>query len=253
MQTPFRLFPRLALSAGLAALLITSGCQSNRVPNRDELSEVQRVMLLPRDRSKEAQQAMTPAQALEKLKAGNERFVSGTPHSHDRLAEVRSTASGQYPFAAVVSCLDSRQPTEIVFDQSIGDVFSARIAGNIINDDILGSLEFACAVAGAKLIVVVGHTRCGAIKGACDGVELGNLTGLLNRVQPAVQRVPLYVQPRTSKNSEFVEKVAAANVQVALIQIREKSPILRELLDQGRIGLVGGMYDLETGRVDFYP
>lgn len=252
MQQPYRLFPRLALSAGLAALLITSGCQTNRVPNRDELSEVQRVMLLPRDRSREAQQAMTPAQALEKLKAGNERFVSGTSQPHDRLDEVRSTASGQFPFAAVVSCLDSRQPTEIVFDQSIGDVFSARIAGNVINDDILGSLEFACAVAGAKLIVVVGHTRCGAIKGACDGVELGHLTGLLNRIQPAVHRVPAYVQPRTSKNAEFVEKVAAANVQVALIQIREKSPILRELLDQGRIGLVGGMYNLDTGRVDFY-
>jgi carbonic anhydrase len=241
----------LALAA--ASLPLLTGCQTqSTTASATQIESARSIMMLPRDKSKAAQQAMTPAQALDKLKAGNARFVAGQTQHNDLLAEVRATASGQYPYAAVVSCLDSRQPTEIVFDQGIGDVFNARIAGNIVNEDILGSLEFACAVAGTKLIVVVGHTSCGAVKGACDDVKLGNLTGLLDRIQPAVKRVPADVQPRDSHNSAFVQKVAVANVEVALAVIREKSPILRDLIDKGQVGLVGGMYDLQTGKVEFY-
>jgi carbonic anhydrase len=152
----------------------------------------------------------------------------------------------------VLSCLDSRKPIEIVLDQGIGDIFSARIAGNVLNEDILGSLEFACKVSGSKLIVVLGHSNCGAIKGAVDGVELGNLTGLLKKIQPAMSQVPPEVQPRNSKNLEFVDKVAEANVRLVMQGVREHSPILREMLDQGQIGLAGGLYDLSTGAVRFF-
>ncbi len=202
--------------------------------------------------SKESKAAMTPQQALDQLRTGNARFVADQPLVRNQLADVKATASGQYPFAVVLSCLDSRQPIEIVLDQGIGDIFSARVAGNVLNDDILGSMEFACKVSGAKLIAVIGHSNCGAIKGAVDGVELGNLTGLLGKIQPAMNQVPADVQPRNSKNLEFVDKVSEANVRLVMQQIRERSPILREMLDQGQIGLVGGMYDLSTGEVHFY-
>jgi carbonic anhydrase len=202
--------------------------------------------------TKESQAAMIPASALAELKAGNARFVAGDPLKRNMPADVKATASGQYPFAVVLSCLDSRQPIEIVLDQGIGDIFSARVAGNVLNDDILGSLEFACKVSGAKLIAVIGHSNCGAIKGAVDGVDLGNLTGLLGKIQPAMNQVPADVQPRTSKNYEFVDKVSEANVRLVMQQIRDHSPILRELIDKGQIGLVGGMYDLTTGEVHFY-
>jgi carbonic anhydrase len=202
--------------------------------------------------TKESQAAMTPQKALDELHAGNARFVAGHPLVRNQSADVKATAAGQYPFAVVLSCLDSRQPIEIVLDQGIGDIFSARVAGNVLNDDILGSLEFACKVSGAKLIAVIGHSNCGAIKGAVDGVDLGNLTGLLARIQPAIGQVPADVQPRNSKNPEFVDKVSEANVRLVMQQIRERSPILREMLDKGQIGLVGGMYDLSTGEVHFY-
>lgn len=202
--------------------------------------------------TKESQAAMTPKQALEELREGNARFVAGAPLHRDFPAQVKATASGQYPFAVVLSCLDSRQPIEIVFDQGIGDIFSARVAGNVLNDDILGSMEFACKVSGAKLIAVIGHSNCGAIKGAVDDVELGNLTGLLAKIKPAIDAVPADVQPRTSKNYAFVNAVAEENVRLVMKEIRERSPILREMLDQGEIGLVGGMYDLSTGKVQFY-
>jgi carbonic anhydrase len=202
--------------------------------------------------TKESQTAMTPQSALAELKTGNARFVAGHPLVRNQSADVKATASGQYPFAVVLSCLDSRQPIEIVLDQGIGDIFSARVAGNVLNDDILGSLEFACKVSGAKLIAVIGHSNCGAIKGAVDGVDLGNLTGLLGKIQPAIGQVPAEFQPRTSKNHEFVDKVSEANVRLVMQQIRERSPILREMLDSGQIGLVGGMYDLSTGEVHFY-
>ena len=202
--------------------------------------------------TKESQAAMTPDKALTELKAGNARFVAGHPLARDNRADVKATAGGQYPMAVVLSCLDSRQPIEMVLDQGIGDIFSARVAGNVLNDDILGSMEFACKVAGAKLIVVIGHSNCGAIKGAVDNVELGNLTGLLARVKPAIDKIPDDGKPRNSKNYDFVEKVSEANVRVVMQQIREKSPVLRVMLDKGQIGLVGGMYDLQTGEVKFY-
>jgi carbonic anhydrase len=195
---------------------------------------------------------MTPQQALAELKAGNARFVAGHPLKRNLPADVKATASGQYPIAVVLSCLDSRQPIEIVLDQGIGDIFSARVAGNVLNDDVLGSMEFACKVSGAKLIAVIGHTNCGAIKGAVDDVQLGNLTGLLAKIKPAMDAVPADVQPRTSKNPEFVDQVAEANVRLVMQQIRDRSPILREMLDSGQIGLVGGMYDLSTGEVRFF-
>jgi carbonic anhydrase len=239
-------FNRLGLFAGLAAtVLVIGACQSSRqvMSNATTLSPVQ---------TKESQAAMTPQQALTELKAGNARFVAGTPLHRDFPAEVQATASGQYPFAVVLSCLDSRQPIEIVLDQGIGDIFSARVAGNVLDDDILGSMEFACKVSGAKLIAVIGHSNCGAIKGAVDDVQLGNLTGLLTKIKPAVDAVPADVQPRTSKNYAFVDQVSEANVRLVMKEIRERSPILREMLDKGEISLVGGMYDLSTGKVQFY-
>jgi carbonic anhydrase len=195
---------------------------------------------------------MTPDAALAELRAGNARFVAGNPLRRNALADVRATASGQYPFAAVLSCVDSRQPIEMVLDQGIGDIFSARIAGNVLNDDILGSMEFACKVSGAKLIVVLGHSNCGAIKGAVDDVQLGNLSGLLGKIKPAIDAVPANISPRTSKNSAFIDDVAEANVHLVMKQIRERSAILRQMLDEKKIGLVGGMYDLSTGQVRFF-
>ena len=195
---------------------------------------------------------MPPQQALAELKAGNARFASGHPTPRNPLADVKSTAAGQYPFAVVLSCLDSRVPIEIVLDRGIGDIFSARVAGNVLEDEILGSMEFGCKVAGAKLIAVIGHSNCGAVKGAIDNVELGNLTALLARIKPAINQVPAGTEPRDTKNLEFVDKVAEANVRLVMAQIRERSPVLRELLDQGKIGLVGGMYDLSTGSIRFF-
>jgi carbonic anhydrase len=202
--------------------------------------------------TKEWQVAITPEKALAELKAGNARFVAGQPLARNYRADVKATESGQYPIAAVLSCMDSRAPMETVLDQGIGGIFSVRVAGNVLNDDALGSLEYACKVAGAKLIVVIGHSHCGAVKGAVDKVEMGSLTGLLARIKPAVDSVPDDGKPRNSKNGEFVEKAAEANVRLVMQQIRERSPILREMLDKGQIGLAGGMYDLETGRVTFY-
>ena len=202
--------------------------------------------------TKEMQASMTPASALAELKAGNARFVAGHPLARNFPADIKATANAQYPFAVVLCCIDSRQPIDIVLDQGIGDIFSASVAGNVLNDDILGSMEFACKVAGSKLIAVIGHSNCGAIKGAIDNVELGNLTGLLSKIKPAVDSVPADVQPRTSENHPFVDQVAEANVRQVMQQIRERSPLLREMLDKGEIGLVGGMYDLSTGEVRFF-
>lgn len=209
-------------------------------------------IVAPPPPKKETQAAMTPQQALAQLRDGNARFVSGQSLVRNYPAQVKATAAGQYPFAVVLSCLDSRQPIEIVLDQGIGDIFSARVAGNVLDDDILGSMEFACKVSGAKLIAVIGHSNCGAIKGAVDNVELGNLTGLLTKIKPAIDAVPAEVQPRTTKNAAFVNDVSEANVKLVMQQIRARSPILRQMLDLGQIELVGGMYDLATGKVEFY-
>ncbi len=233
----------------LLTMLATSGCQSTQ-PACPEPARPSVTALSPP--TKESQAAMTPQQAFAELRAGNARFASSQPRVRHPAADVRATASGQYPFAVVLSCLDSRQPIELVLDQGIGDIFSARVAGNVLNDDILGSMEFACKASGAKLIAVIGHSNCGAIKGAVDNVELGNLTGLLTRIKPAMDHVPAGDAPRNSKNAAFVAQVSEANVRLVMQQIRERSPVLREMLDHGQIGLVGGMYDLSTGEIHFY-
>lgn len=241
---------RTTLFASLfIAALIVSGCQSSQQANP---ASTQPGVAGTSPPTKQSQTAMTPQQALAELKAGNARFVSGHPLKRDLQADVKATASGQYPVAVVLSCLDSRKPIEIVLDQGVGDIFSARVAGNVVNEDILGSMEFGCKVSGAKLIAVLGHTSCGAVKGAIDNVELGNLTGLLGKIKPAISQVSAEVEPRNTKNVQFVDKVAEANVRLVMAQIRERSPILREMLDQGQISLVGGMYDLSTGEIHFF-
>ena len=202
--------------------------------------------------AKECQAAVTPAQILSRYKAGNSRFVSGKPRHQNYLKEMKATADGQFPLASVVSCIDSRAPAEIVFDQGIGDLFNARVAGNIVNEDILGSLEFAHKIMGAKLLVVMGHTSCGAIKGACDDAQLGNLTGLIGKIKPAANLISADIKDRTSKNYAFVEMVAESNVHLTVEAIREKSPILREMEQKGEILIVGAMYDVKTGKVKFY-
>jgi len=206
----------------------------------------------PAPPTKETQAAMTPDSALTELKSGNARFVSGQSAQRDHRADVKTTASGQYPFAVVLSCLDSRVPIEIVLDQGIGDIFSARVAGNVLDDDILGSMEFGCKASGAKLIAVIGHSNCGAIKGAVDEVKLGKLSNLLGKIQPAIAKIPPDVSPRTSANLQFIDKIAEANVRLVMQQIRERSSVLREMLDQHQIAVVGGLYDLSTGEIHFF-
>ena len=200
----------------------------------------------------DSQSATTPSQAVEMLKEGNARFVSNSLTTRDYQSQVAQTASGQYPIAAVVSCIDSRIPTELVFDQGIGDVFNARIAGNFVNEDILGSLEFACKVAGAKAIVVMGHTSCGAIKGACDKAELGNLTQMLDKIMPAVDAVETPEgTDRSSANIDFVNEVAVKNVELTLANIKTLSPVLNEMLEANEITIIGAMYDVASGKVSF--
>jgi carbonic anhydrase len=205
-----------------------------------------------RTHSKEMQMNLTPAQAVQILKEGNARFVQNLKANRNLLQQVNETSEGQYPFAVILSCIDSRTGAELIFDQGLGDIFSVRIAGNILNEDILGSIEFACGVAGAKAIVVLGHSRCGAIKGACDHVELGNLTTLLNKIQPAIEAEKTVKENRNASNPEFVEKVAEINVHQVVSSIRQRSSIISGLLNEGKVGLIGGMYDVETGKVDFY-
>jgi carbonic anhydrase len=202
--------------------------------------------------NKELQQQTTPLQALDILKEGNRRFVNNLKVNRNLLQQVNETRDGQWPFAVVLSCIDSRTSAELIFDQGLGDIFSVRVAGNIVNEDILGSMEFACKVAGSKLIVVLGHTKCGAVKGACDGVEMGNLSYLLSKLQPAVMEETETTENRNSENAEFVENVAQINVQRTVKQILAKSPILSEMIDEGEIGIVGGMYDVASGVVRFY-
>ena len=200
--------------------------------------------------TKEERDRLTPAQVIDELKKGNERFRSGKSVSRDYRDQQLASAAGQYPAAVALGCVDSRAPAEIIFDVGIGDMFSARIAGNVVNDDLLGSLEFACAVAGAKTIVLFGHTACGAIKGAIDDVEMGNLTGLLARIKPAIS-VTTFTGERSSKNAAYVDAVARTNVLLGLDGIRRRSPVLADLEKKGTIQIVGGMYDLATGSVEF--
>jgi carbonic anhydrase len=202
-------------------------------------------------RAADVERPATPAAALEALQAGNERFVSNAARTHDYLAGVAATAGGQQPFAAIISCLDSRVPPEIVFDQGIGDVFVGRIAGNYVDTDLLGSLEFATAVVGAKLIVVLGHTDCGAVKGACDNVELGNLTHTLSNLKPAVAAVPGFEGERTSASKDFVQAVTHTNVEQNVEQITERSSVIADLVAQGKVAVGGAVYDVATGKVAF--
>ena len=204
--------------------------------------------------NKEIQSKTTPRKALEILQKGNDRFVNNLKANRNLLEQVNETSEGQWPFATILSCIDSRTSAELIFDQGLGDVFSVRIAGNIVNTDILGSMEFACKLAGSKLIVVLGHTKCGAVKGACDHVEMGNLTELLSKLQPAVyaERTITQVEQRNSKNIEFVENVAAINVRRSVKSIIERSFIIEQMVEKGEIGVVGAMYNIETGKVDFY-
>lgn len=200
--------------------------------------------------SKEQRDKLTPEQILAAMQAGNERFRTGKPSPHDYRAQKRMTAAGQYPAAVILSCIDSRAPAEIVFDAGIGEIFNARIAGNIANDDIIGSLEFACAIAGAKVILVMGHTSCGAIKGAIDHAELGYLTGLLGKISPAVEATH-YAGERSSKNAEFVDQVAKTNVLLTVEGLHQRSKVLAGLESERKIKIAGAMYHLVGGRVDF--
>lgn len=193
---------------------------------------------------------MTPAQVMDELRKGNERFRSGKMAPRSYLAEQRTSAAGQYPAAVVLGCLDSRVPAEIVFDVGIGDIFTGRVAGNVVFEDMLGSMEFGCGVSGSKLVLVLGHTACGAVKGAIDDVVLGNLTGLLARIKPAIPATK-FEGDRSSKNAGYVDAVARTNVVLALADIRRRSPILEKLEEKGSIKIVGAMYDVATGVVEF--
>ncbi|NDV41948.1 carbonic anhydrase family protein [Flagellimonas sediminis] len=203
--------------------------------------------------TKETQSTMSPQKALQFLKEGNERFQNNLKANRNLLQQVNETKDGQFPFATILSCIDSRVSAELVFDQGLGDIFSIRIAGNFVNQDILGSMEFACKLAGTKLIVVLGHTSCGAVKGACDHARLGNLTSLINKIEPAVYatKEPKDEELRNSKNSDFVDAVAVKNVEMALENIRNQSVILKEMEQKGEIAIVGAMYDLSDGKVTF--
>ncbi len=203
--------------------------------------------------TKEMQAAITPSMALNLLNEGNKRFVNNLKINRNLLQQANETSDGQHPFAVMLSCIDSRTSAELIFDQGLGDIFSVRIAGNIINEDILGSMEFACKVAGSKIIVVLGHTKCGAVKGACDHIEMGNLTALLTKIRPAVDEETLTKENRNSNNSVFVENVSTINVKRTVKSIMQRSTILKEMIESGQIGIVGGTHDISTGEVTFYP
>ena len=202
--------------------------------------------------TKEMQSAITPTMALNLLKDGNKRFVNNLKINRNLLQQANDTSDGQHPFAVILSCIDSRTSAELIFDQGLGDIFSARIAGNIVNEDILGSMEFGCKVAGAKIIVVLGHTKCGAVKGACDNVALGNLTGLIEKIKPAVDQETTTTENRTSSNAKFVENVAELNVSLSVKNILLKSPIIAEMVKNEEITIVGGVHDISSGEVKFF-
>ena len=205
-----------------------------------------------RTHTKETQSTTTPQDALQFLREGNYRFVNNLKANRNLLQQINETRDGQFPFAAILSCIDSRTSAELIFDQGLGDVFSIRIAGNVLNEDILGCMEFACKVAGSKLIVVLGHSKCGAIKGACDHVQLGNLSTLLNKIQPSVYFERSITDDRTSNNPEFVERVTRIQVRRSVENIVERSVVLREMIEREEAGLIGAMYNVDTGAVEFF-
>jgi carbonic anhydrase len=200
----------------------------------------------------DTQKMITALVARQMLQQGNQRFLDNETIQRNLHQQVKETATGQYPFAAVVSCIDSRIPTEVIFDQGIGDIFNARVAGNFVNEDILGSLEFACKLAGSKVIVIMGHTSCGAVKGACDHAKLGNLTQMLDKIMPAVDSISTAPnEERNSSNIDFVNRVSVRNVELTIENIKTQSPVLNEMLENGEIDIVGAMYDVKTGKVNF--
>ncbi|MFS4445874.1 carbonic anhydrase family protein [Maribacter sp. 2307UL18-2] len=203
--------------------------------------------------TKETQASITPDMAIQLLKEGNNRFVANKKADRNLLNQVDDTASGQYPFATILSCIDSRVSAELVFDQGVGDIFSARVAGNIVNEDLLGSIEFACKLAGTKVVVILGHTACGAVKGACDDAKMGNLTTLLHKIKPAVRAIKEPSEPdkRNSKNIAFVNEVSMKNVELTIEDTRSLSPVLQEMEENGEIKIVGAMYDISNGKVTF--
>jgi len=227
----------LMATGAVTALGVGGGGLFAPSAHADALTEAQREQL-------------TPQQIIEMMKQGNERFRKGVRKNRDYLREQSASAKGQHPAAVLLSCIDSRAPAEVIMDLGIGDIFNCRVAGNIRNDDILGSMEFACKLAGAKVVLVMGHTACGAIKGAIDNAELGNLTGLLAKIKPAVQATT-YAGERTAKNYAFVDAVARRNVEMTMAGIRKESPVLAALATSGKIMIVGAMYNLETGAVEF--
>jgi carbonic anhydrase len=204
--------------------------------------------------TKETQMSISPEKAVDLLKEGNNRFIENKTISRDLLDQVKDTSIGQFPFATILSCIDSRVSSELIFDQGIGDIFSARVAGNFVNEDILGSMEFACKLAGTKVVLVLGHTACGAVKGACDNAKLGNLSALLSKIKPAVETVtnPIDTSLRNSSNIDFVNTVAEKNVHMTIDNIRAQSPVLKEMEDEGAIKIVGAMYNIKNGSVTFF-
>ena len=238
---------RLRFFLPVLVLALTSACATAQP--RTATDPTGRDLTAPLTQATQA--ALTPEIVLQLLKDGNDRFLAGRAVERDFLAQVRQTSSGQYPMATILGCIDSRVPHEIIFDKGVGDVFSARIAGNFVNTDILGSMEFATAVAGSKLIVVLGHTECGAVKGACDHVELGNLTSTLANIAPAVYAVDDVEGPRRSSNKAFVEAVSRANVSMNVNNIVNRSPVIRDLVAEGKLAVVGAMHDISTGQVTF--
>lgn len=202
--------------------------------------------------TREVRDALTPHEVVDVLRKGNERFVNNLKTNRNLLQQVNETSEGQHPMAIVLSCIDSRTSAELIFDQGLGDIFSVRIAGNVLNEDILGSMEFACKVAGAKAIVVLGHSKCGAVKGACDGVKLGNLTALLQKIEGAIALETDTIGDRSATNADFVERVAELNVILVKSQIMQRSPLLAQMVRNSEIAVVGGMYDVDSGAVDFY-
>lgn len=203
--------------------------------------------------TKETQSTMTPEKSLQFLKEGNDRFQKNLKANRNLLQQVDDTSSGQFPFAVILSCIDSRVPAELVFDQGIGDIFSVRVAGNIVNVDILGSIEYGCKVAGSKVVVVLGHTACGAVKGACDDVKLGNITPLLDKIKPAIKAVkePTLAAERTGANEKFVDDVVYKNVQISINELRANSDVLTDMEHKNEIAIVGAVYDVNTGKIDF--
>ncbi|MDA6071042.1 carbonic anhydrase family protein [Flavobacterium sp. AC] len=202
--------------------------------------------------SKETQSNLTPTAALDFLKLGNERFVNNLKANRNLLQQVNETSNGQFPFATILSCIDSRTSAELIFDQGLGDIFSIRIAGNILNEDILGSMEFATKMAGTKVLIILGHTNCGAITGACNHVEMGNLTTLLHKIQPAILNEKTTKENRDGSNADFVKNVTEINVHLTIERVRKESPIIAELEQQEKIKIIGALYDVETGKVKFY-